>query len=134
MEEADYRKINELCVGTAEKTHEGRHKAKLERLLMKKGGVKRGVSLRPEGLGRWVVNLSKKEIISEQEEVLSLGLKFTPAPTKLHLLDMAAAIEVVAKRMDEDEANDLRGRVCGIMRRSKLPRDNLSADQLAEGT
>ena len=61
-------------MGAAEKTHDqtkGRHKAKLERLLMKKGGVKRGVSLRPEGLGRLV---SKKEITSEQEEVLSLGV------------------------------------------------------------
>lgn len=49
MEEIDFRKIKELCVGAAERTHDqtkGRHKMKLERLLKK-----RGVSLRSKGVG-----------------------------------------------------------------------------------
>ena len=40
-----------------------------------------------------------------------------------------AAVEGGARRLKEEEANDLRGRVCGLIRRAKLPKDNLSKDQ-----
>ena len=56
------------------------------------------------------MNLPKKVLTSEEEDVLGLGLNFAPAPMKLSLLDIAAAIEVVAKKMDGDEASDLHER------------------------
>ena len=45
--------------------------------------------------------------------VLKLGLNFALAPSKLPLTDN----------------NDLRGHVCGILRRAKVPRSNLTKDQ-----
>ena len=67
------------------------------------------------------MNKSDVVLTQEQEEVLGLGLNFAPAPTKLPLVDTVAAVEVVARKLNEDVANDLRGRVCGILRRAKLP-------------
>ena len=64
-----------------------------------------------------------------QEDVLRLGLNFTPAPTKLPLVDTIAAVEEGARQLNEEDAEDLRGRVCGILRRAKPPKDNLSKEQ-----
>ncbi len=58
-----------------------------------------------------------------------MGLNFAPAPTKLPLMDTVTAVEAVTKFLNEDKANDLRGRVCGILRKSKLSQDNLSKQQ-----
>ena len=55
--------------------------------------------------------------------VLKLGLNFAPAPSKLPLTD----------------TNDLRGHVCGILRRVMVPRSKLDegpedSDEGAKGT
>ena len=44
-------------------------------------------------------------------------------------MDTVAAVEQCARRMNEIDANDLHGRVCGVLRRAKLPRNNLTMDQ-----
>ena len=80
-------------------------------------------------MDRWVINLSDKTLSKAEEEVLGLGLNFAPAPTKLPLVDIAAGLEEGARQLGSDEASDLRGRLCGILRRAKLPRDNLSREQ-----
>ena len=72
--------------------------------------------LRPEGLERWVVNLTDRALTPTQEEVLKLGLNFAPAPSKLPLTDTMAAVESGARRLSLEDADDLRGRVCGILR------------------
>ena len=61
--------------------------------------------------------------------MLRLGLNFTPAPTKLPLVDTITAVEEGARQLNEEDAEDLRGRVCGILRRDKPPKDNLSKEQ-----
>ncbi len=48
---------------------------------------------------------------------------------KLPLIDTVTAVEAETKFLSEDKANDLRGRVCDILRKSKLPQDNLSKQQ-----
>ena len=53
-------------------------------------------------------------------------LNFAPAPTKFPLIDVVAAVEEGARKLKGVEAEDLRGRVCGILRRAKLPQDNLT--------
>ena len=67
--------------------------------------------MRPQGFDKWVVNMSNRNITKSQEEVLSLGLNFSPAPRKLPLLDTISSIEAVARTLDQDDASDLRGRV-----------------------
>ena len=76
-----------------------------------------------------MVNLSDRSLSKDEEEVLRLGLNFASAPTKLPLIEMVAALEEGANKLRGEDANDLRGRLCGILRRAKLPRDNLTKDQ-----
>ena len=87
------------------------------------------MELRPEGQARWVVNLSKRALTSGQEEVLKKGLNFAPVPTSFPLQDTIAGMEEAARRLPEDDAQDLRMRVCGILRSSKLPKDNITKSQ-----
>ena len=130
MESEDLDNILGLCESAAEKTFlktKKNHVSKLGSLIEKHRHS--AVSLRPEGLERWVVNLSDRSLSKDEEEVLRLGLNFAPAPTKLPLIEMVAALEEGANKLRGEDANDLRGRLCGILRRAKLPRDNLTKDQ-----
>ena len=61
--------------------------------------------------------------------MLELGLNFAPAPKKLPLLDTIAGVELGAMRLNRDEACDLRGKICGVLRKAKPPRDNLTGEQ-----
>ncbi len=47
----------------------------------------------------------------------------------MQTIDMQKGQKWQTKFLSEDKANDLRGRVCGILRKSKLPQDNLSKQQ-----
>ena len=123
----DYQKVCGLCSTAAEHTFRrarALHQEKLEKLTKKKAD-----SLRPEGASRWVINRTDKQLSSVQTEVLALGLNFTPAPSTLPLNDFASAIESGACKLDRDLANDLRGRLCGLLRKAKLPKSNLTKVQ-----
>ena len=114
----------------AEKTHartKWNQLQKLGKLLRQRDRKK--IKLRPQGLDRWVVNLTDCSLSPSQEEVLKLGLNFAPAPTKFPLVDTMAAVEEGARKLTDSDAEDLRGRVCGILRRAKLPKDNLTKEQ-----
>ena len=74
----------EKCKESAEMTYSNtkrRHQKKLSDLL-NKARKKKFSNLRPEGLDRWVVNLSGEKRTNSQEEVLKLGLNFVSAPMK----------------------------------------------------
>ena len=83
----------------------------------------------PQGLERWVVNLTDRSVSKPQEDVLKLGLNFAPTPTKLPVVDTTAAVEEGARQLSEEDAEDLRGRVCGILRHAKPLKDNLTKEQ-----
>ena len=125
----DYQKVTKLSYAAAEDTHA---KAKLNQTkklgkLMDMRDKHHG--LRPQGLERWVVNLTDRSLSKPQEDVLRLGLNFAPAPTKLPVVDTIAAVEEGARQLSEEDAEDLRGRVCGILRHAKPPKDNLTKEQ-----
>ena len=40
-----------------------------------------------------------------------------------------AAVEEGVRKLNKEDADDLRGQVCGIMRRDKLSKDNLTREQ-----
>ena len=122
-------KIARLSHAAAERTHatsKQKHMGKLK-LLMDRQKHK-SIELRPEGQARWVVNLSDKVLTSGQEEVLKLGLNFAPVPTKFPLQDTITGVEDAARKLPKDDATDLRTRVCGILRSSKLPKDNITKE------
>ena len=58
---------------------------------------------------------------------LPSSLLFTPAPTKLPLVDTVAAVEEGARQLNKEDAEDLRRRVYGILRCAKSPKDNEGA-------
>ena len=78
-------------------------------------------------MSKWVVNISSRKLSNAEQEVLHLGLNLAPAPSRLPLINTVAAIEVVSK-LENDAAYDLQGRISGIIRRAKLPMDNLSKE------
>ena len=57
------------------------------------------------------------------------GANFTPAPTKLPLPHTIAAVEEGARQLSEEDAENLRERVCGILRHARPPKDNLTKEQ-----
>lgn len=125
----DYQKVMKLSYGSAEKTHAKAKQTQIKKLEKLINHQAKQTCLRPQGLDRWVVNLTDRSLTPAQKEVLELGLNFAPAPTKLPLVDTVAAVEEGARRLKDEDADDLRGRVCGILRRAKPPRDNLTREQ-----
>ena len=78
---------------------------------------------------RWVVNLSSYTLTDAEEQVLQRGLNYATVPRRIPYMDFIASVEGVARRMNIEEANDLRVRVCGILRRAKLPPSNLRKEE-----
>ena len=76
-----------------------------------------------------MVNLTNHSMSQSQEAVLKLGLNFAPAPRRLPLVDMIAAVEDGSRQLKDEEAADLRRCVCGILRRAQPPKDNLTTEQ-----
>ena len=76
-----------------------------------------------------MVILTDWTLSKPQEDVLRLWLNFAPAPTKLPLVDTIAAVEEGARQLNDEDAEDLRGCVCGILRHAKPPKDNLTKEQ-----
>lgn len=58
--------------------------------------------------------------------MLNLGSNYVPTPKRLPLLDTVAGIEAGAYKLNEEDAHELRGKICGIMKRAKVPENNLS--------
>lgn len=57
-----------------------------------------------------------------------MGLNFAPVSTKLPLQD---TITGVARRLPQDDANDLWAHVCGIMRNTRLLNDKMKEYRVA---
>ena len=74
------------------------------------------------------MNLSSQEL-SSTEEVLRRGLNFAPAPQRIPYLDMIAGVESVASRLESSDANDLRVRVCSILKKAKPPAPNMTRQE-----
>ena len=57
-----------------------------------------------------------------------MDLNFAPVPTKFPLQDTIASVEEAARPLLKDDADDLRGHVCRILRSAWLPKDNMKKD------
>ena len=57
------------------------------------------------------------------------GTEFCTSPIRVPVIDTIAAVEAGARQLKEEDTEDLRGRVCGILRRAKPPKDNLTKEQ-----
>ena len=64
---------------------------------------------------RWVVNLSTKELSTEQESILRKGLNFSSTPTKLPIEDLIVTSEEACSMVPTPKADDLRNEVVSII-------------------
>ena len=79
--------------------------------------------------GKWVVNLSSKELSQPEQSVLSKGLNFTPVPKWVPISRFVVAIENGLQTVSDDTAEDIRQRMIGLLKKFKLPRSNLSNEE-----
>ena len=112
-----------LCCNAAERTFaktKENHLKKLDKLSRK-----RTIDLRPEWLDRWVINRTNRTLTEPEKEVLRLGLNFVPSPSKIPVRDFAAAVETATSTLGDEIADDLRMRICGILKKARMPSPNL---------
>ena len=117
MAPADFERVSKLCKEAAERTFartKQNHLHKLAVLTRKKGPV----NLRPEGLERWVLNRTSVTLTKPQNDVLRLGLNFALAPNRIPVKDFIAAVETATPKLDDNAADDLRMRICGVIRKA----------------
>ena len=126
---ADYQKVMNFSYRAAERTHNETKRTQILKLERLANHRSRRWDLHPEGLERWVINLTDRTLTPAQEDVLKLGLNFAPAPSKLPLTDTMATVESGARKLTPEDADDLRGRVCEILRHAKVQRSNLTKEQ-----
>ena len=124
----EFEHVSKLCKDATEKMFvrtKRDHLHKLEGLTRKKGPV----NLRQEGLDRWLVNHTLVTVTKPQNNVLRLGLNFALAPNRIPVKDFIRAVEMASTKLDGDAVDDLRIRVCGVIRKARPPAPNLSRQQ-----
>lgn len=103
-----------------------RQKQKLAELLCNtKQPVNRGAQDEPTT----VVNLSKRSISEHEEQVLALGLNYGLTPKEVPMDDLIASTEVLAKRLNGEDATELRRIVKCCATLPKPPSSNLTINQ-----
>ena len=126
----DYDKVTGICSSSAEKEFKNvknRHIRKIKRMINNKKSSKKVSGIVKKD--RWIVNMSDRKLTEVEKEVLMLGLNFVPTPTKIPLIDIVASLEGGIRGLKNTITGDLRNRLCGVLRRAQLPKDNLSREQ-----
>ena len=122
---ADFEQVSRLCKEAAERTFAQTKQNpphKLVVLTRKKGPV----NLRPEGLVRWMLYWTSVTLTKLQNDALRLRLNFTLAPNKILVKDFIVVMETATTKLDDSSADDLRMRICKVIRKAKPPAPNLS--------
>jgi hypothetical protein len=88
---------------------------------------------RPPVVKAPILNLAPAEVPKNHLDLLSLGPKFVPNPTRIPYMDIITVTESSALKLEYQkktcEAQVLRKDVLRIMKTARLPKDNLSPDQ-----
>ncbi|MCP4473779.1 MAG: hypothetical protein GY821_04280 [Gammaproteobacteria bacterium] len=77
-----------------------------------------------------VVNLSNRPLTQDESSVLKLGLNFVRAPSKIPVLDIISAAELVSQQLCPPIATKFRSSVASSLKRTKSPSPNLSIAQM----
>ena len=105
-----------------------RQKRKFDKLLNRGTGDARA----RRSKDKWVVNLSSRPLSTAEESVLAKGLNFAPAPRRIPVPDIVAAVEGGLSRIGSAEAQLARTRITGCLAKARPPPTNLSpAEQKA---
>ena len=77
-----------------------------------------------------VVNMSDRTLSKPEESILALGLNFVPVPTSIPDKAIIAETEAAARCLEDEEATKLRSAVQHCLTNPKLPKSNLSKEQM----
>ena len=75
---------------------------------------------------RWASNLSSRTLSTTEKDVLARGLNFAPAPRKIPVPEIVAAVESGLSRADPSQAHLARTKIVGCLARARPPPANLS--------
>ena len=83
----------------------------------------------PSATSKWVINLSSKPLTTAQEQLLIHRPNFTVTPRSPPIGECIAAIERICQNMEQGEADELRAEVWVVMKKSQLPRHNITREE-----
>jgi hypothetical protein len=107
-----------------------RCKAKqVRKFLQLKQRKKEKHNLQEHGFEDCVINLSSSFLSNEEVGLLSKGFKFVPSQKKLPVEEFITGVEDVARRLNEEKADELRFEMKKILKDSYPPRQNLSREE-----
>ena len=78
-----------------------------------------------------MVNLSSLTLTNTEEQVLCRGLNFSPLPRRIRYIDLVTVVEGIAHQLNTEEVNELRGSVCSVLKKAKLPSPKLRKEEQA---
>ena len=79
----------------------------------------------------WVRNLSRRLLTKAQEKILSHGPNYAIVTKEPPIGEYIAQVERVCQSLTQDEAEELRGEVKSIMKKTKPPNSNISNKNMA---
>ncbi|XP_057290838.1 uncharacterized protein LOC130613523 [Hydractinia symbiolongicarpus] len=78
---------------------------------------------------KWIVNLSNRQLTTEETNLLSKGMNFCMTPASLPKKEIVAKVEEAIKDLPKEEADTVRSKVSLTLQKSKTPKDNLQKSE-----
>ena len=78
---------------------------------------------------KWVINISGKPLTKAQETLLAHGPNFAVIPRSPPIAEYGAVMEPVCSRLKQDEADELRGEVKMLIKKTYNPPPNITKDE-----
>ena len=110
----------DLCLRAKE-----RQKQKFDTLIHEREGNRAGVT---SHMGKWVINLSSKQLSDQQEKVLAKGLKFAPALKSIPIKEIAT-VEPALRTAPHQATANARVRIVSLLSKAKPPQSNISKEE-----
>ena len=119
----DYNNVLERSEHNAENTFKNTKKRYIEKFLRMQG--KEMHKLQQQGIDqhKWIVNLYFRILTNTEERNLQGGLNFATTLRKIPYMDVFAAVGW-ARRLNNEEGNDLRGSVCSLLKDKVSPKQS----------
>lgn len=106
------------------------NKYKNKNLLTQNRGNGRVTDNNSNNNNKKVINISTYELIKDEIKVLSKGLNFAVAPNRIPNEEIICDIEEGIKYLNDEDKDKVRQECTIILDKAKLPKKNLSSEQL----
>ena len=109
-----------------------RQQRKFQSLLGKKTdkSVEKKTDTAQQVMARWVKNISDRILSDPELSILKKGLNFAVIPRRVPVVDTITATEAACRDLNSGDANELRARVSGILKRhDRVKEQNVSKQE-----